>query len=72
MAKFIELPIVDGHTTLVNLDRVCEIRPSYKYGTGTYDESETSVFFSEDDTALITGPYAEVRRMVLEATEGGE
>lgn len=33
MAKFIELPIGDGLTTLVNLDRACEIRSTYKFNT---------------------------------------
>lgn len=70
MAKFIELPIGDGLTTLVNLDRVCEIRPNYKFSTKTYDESVTVIYFSNEDTSYIAVPFADVRRLVLEATEG--
>lgn len=70
MAKFIELPIGDGLTTLVNLDRVCEIRPNYKFSTKTYDESVTVIYFSNEDTSYINAPFADVRRLVLEATEG--
>ena len=70
MAKFIELPIGDGLTTLVNLDRVCEIRPNYKFNTKSYEESRTVIYFSDRDTSYINAPFADVRRLVLEATEG--
>lgn len=69
MAKFIELPIDGGPTTLVNLDRVCEIRPNYKFNTKSYDESGTVIYFSDNDTSYINVPFADVRRLVLEATE---
>jgi len=68
MAKFIELPIGDGHTALVNLDRVCEIRPNYKYHTETYDESATTIYFSNEDTSYFAVPFADIRRMILAVT----